>query len=161
MRFDSMTATKAEEQAKAASGLWKPGVYDFEVSDATEGESKAGNGMFTVQVDVYDQDGKKKTISDYLLPGSEFFGFKVRHFAESIGMLKEYENGDIDANDFINRTGKCKIGTQKGKDGFGDKNVIRDYLKSNSNGSATPKEAAAKAQAPLDDEIPFSSPLAA
>lgn len=160
MRFEPATAAKAEEQAKAASGLWKPGIYDFEVSEASEGQSKAGNGMFTVQIDIYDHEGKRKTIFDYLMPDNEFFGFKVRHFAESIGMLKEYDSGALDANDLFNRTGKCKVGIQKGKDGYNDKNVIRDYLKSSSNGTA-PKEVAARAQAPLDDEIPFSQPLAA
>lgn len=140
---------KTEEEVNAFS-ITPEGVYDFEIISAFDTTSKAGNDMIKLMINFYDKEGNLKSIDDYLL---EAMAYKLRHAAEACGLLKKYESGELEADDFVGKTGKFKLGISKGKakpDGgtYPDKNDVKDYI-------VDTKAAKAKAAAAVDDEIPF------
>lgn len=145
MRFDP----KSEEEV-AQGGLLPKGDYDFEVVTAEEGQSKAGNDMITLLLNVSNGEGDHK-VKDWLV-STDGGAYKVRHFAYAVGLGTQYERGELSANDLEGVTGKCRIVIQKSKDPqYADKNSVADYLPS----AAAVMNAAAKQPKDLDDEIPF------
>src|SRR5688500_16996838 len=89
MRFTTVTEEAA--QASARGYLLKPGECEFEVRRAEETVSNSGNPMMKLTLDVWDEDGKKGTVFDYLLGATPH---KVRHFAYAVGLGHVYESGD-------------------------------------------------------------------
>lgn len=160
MRFDPKTE-------KEVQNLLDPGICDFEVADAKDTSSQARNDMMVLTVIVYQGD-QKKTIKDYLVGQVDSMAFKIRHFADTIGMLDVYESGQLEAENVIGATGKCRIDIDKKDPAFPPKNVIRDYIKRDSQPqkaptavtNTTPKAAikgsASAKDAFLDDDIPFA-----
>lgn len=121
-----MKFTPKTDDELATENLLQPGDYDFEISDAEETVSKAGNSMIKMKVKVFDQLGSYRIVFDYLM---ESVAFKLKHAAKSCGLSEAYDNGELEAYDFINRSGKCKIIIQKDKSGqYPDRNGIADYL---------------------------------
>lgn len=144
MRFQPKT-----EQEVAAAGLWPKGAYDFEVTEATEKQSSKGNDMIELVVRLYDTEGRTRKVFDWLVD-TDGGAYKIRHFAEAVGMLPEYEKGEMQAFHMIGKAGRCEVVIQKDKTGaYPDKNSIADYVVG---GTATP---GAKTPAMVDDEIPF------
>lgn len=114
-----------QEELKAGD-LIKPGIYDFEVVAAEDAISKAGNEQIKLQLKVWTDNGRERFVFDYLLAAMEF---KVGHFAETTGLIKEYQAGTLEASDCYGKSGKCKIYTSKDKTGeFGDKSAVADYI---------------------------------
>ena len=112
------------EQEIAESKLWKTGVYDFEVLDAFEKTSKAGNPMIELKLRL--SDGvRTRIIWDYLL---EETPEKLRHACAVCGLLDKYETGVLSNDDFVGKTGKLRLIVEKGKGRYADKNAIADYL---------------------------------
>jgi hypothetical protein len=154
---------KSAEEIKAESNfpIWAPGIVDFEIRAAEETISKNGNDMIKLTVDVYNSEGKKQTIFDYLL---ESMAYKLRHCADACGLTAQYESGSLDAIEFEGKSGKCKINIQKDKSGqYPDKNGIADYLVDDAPKPAlrsaprAPVGAGAGSwMADMDDDIPFS-----
>lgn len=133
----------------AEAGLMPKGMYDFEVTEAADKQSKAGNDMVELLVRVYDEEGKSRKLFDWLVD-TDGGAFKIRHFAEATGMLAEYERGELLSHDMVGKTGRCQVLIKKDKTGeYPDKNVISDYVKSDGN-AATSRTAEL-----VDDEIPF------
>lgn len=156
MRVNPISEEEAEAQS---SNLIAPGTYDYEVRDASEETSAAGNEMIKLEVSIFTPDGSRRMVFDYLV-GSEKAAWKCRHFAASCGLLEQYEKGLLIAPEIIGRTGKCVIATQPARDQYPPKNTIRDYVKAP--GAAEParppsarKPVHAGAGSDLDDEIPF------
>lgn len=160
MRFEPKT-----ENELSTSLLWPAGEYDFQVYEAVEGTSKAGNDMIALTLHVHNDDGQRKTVLDWLVD-SRGWAYKIRHFAEVTGLIVEYEKGELLALDMVNRTGRVKLSIQKDKTGqYSDKNGVADYLPLRLGRSAPPPArpmsrpaAPAKAMAGGaidDDEIPF------
>ena len=149
MQFNPVSEQEADAQA---SGLWEDGTYDYEVTEAEEKESNAGNEMTALTLSIFNADGGRRKIFDYLV-ATEGSAWKIRHFAASCGLLAEYEKGNLMANEMIGRTGKCLIRTQKAKDLYPAKNVVGDYVK-----AAAGARAASRAKVLADDlgdEVPF------
>jgi hypothetical protein len=161
MRFTPKTEKEIQEE-----GLLPAGPYSFEIFKAEERQSKAGNDMIYLKVGVFDDDGRIHYVDDYLM---ESISYKLRHAAEVCGLLDDYEQGQLNAGDFVNKTGQCKVGIEKDKNNqYPDKNRIVDYLRpvdavpakpisAHNKSKADGYQAAREAQAPieLDDEIPF------
>lgn len=146
MRFEPKTEKEVSE-----AGLLPHGTYDFEVVEAVEKQSKAGNDMVELKVRVFDSQGRYRNIFDYLV-GSDGSAYKVRHFAEATDMLDAYDHGELRAQDMIGRAGQCKVIIKKDKSGqYPDKNSIADYLKASSPTSGDPRPE----PPPIDDDIPF------
>lgn len=141
---------KSEAEVSAGTML-QPGVYDFEIVEATETTSKAGNDMIALQLKVYDTAGRGVTVFDYLV-GTEKAQYKVRHCATAVGLLAQYERGELLADDLIGRAGRCSITIKKGNGEYPDANAVRDYI---ADAPKTNARAPAPAPAYLDDDIPF------
>lgn len=134
----------------AQGDLIPPGIYEFEVLDAQEKVSKSGKDMIELQLKVWMPDGRVRTIFDYLLEALEF---KMGHFAETVGLLPKYQEGYLNADDCIGKSGKAKIYTQKDKTGqYGDKSAIADYIVDDKVAPTTKKS---DIDPNLNDDIPF------
>lgn len=146
MRVDPKTEQEVEE-----AGLLPAGEYDFEIVDAEDTTSKKGNDMLVVTLSIADTDGRDHKVIDYLV---DAVAYKVRHFASAVGVLKEYEAGNIPAHLLRGRTGKCKLRLEPAKGEFRAKNSVNDYVKDGSgNGAAPPPKQFVPKE--LDDDIPF------
>ncbi len=117
---------KKEEEVNTFD-VFPKGEYDFDVVKAQDATSKAGNSMIKLEIDIYAQNGKKSRVFDYLL---ESIAYKLKHFCDAVGLVKEYESDCITADMCSGRSGRCKIEIQADKTGeYSDKNVVRDYCK--------------------------------
>lgn len=143
MKVDPITEKQAEE-----SGLRQRGLYDFEVLEAKDRLSKAGNDMMETRVKLFDSDGRSFSLFDYLV-NTDGMAYKLRHYASSTGQLAAYEKGELRAEEQPGKTGRCQVGIQPAKDGYPAKNIIQDYVPN------TGKLIASMLAAGLDDEIPF------
>lgn len=149
MKYDTYSD---EELAKMEEeNLIPAGTYDFEVLEAKDTFSNKGNDMTALTLNVVDNEGRDRKVFDYLV-SVKAFAFKIKHFAESVGLQSEYQRGHMDADEMLGRTGKCKIVIQPAKGQYRAKNAVADYVRAD----GTPEiKAAVAAQTPLDDEIPF------
>ena len=143
MRFEPKTAQEIDE-----AGLLTAGVYDFEVMEAEDTQSKAGNDMAAIVIRVEDASGRSFKVQDWLV-ATDGGAYKVRHFAESVGLLAEYEKGDMPAGFMIGKTGRAKIAVKPADGQYRAKNTVADYV----------GEAAAPVKVSTrdleDSEIPF------
>lgn len=112
---------KTEEELDFERLLPK-GVYDFEIVKAEEKQSKKGNDMIAVNLKVFHGDGFQ-FVRDFLM---EAMSHKLRHFAETVGLLESYDSGQLDANDLVGRSGKARIDIEPAGE-FPAKNVVKDY----------------------------------
>lgn len=154
MRF----TPKTEEEIQAEM-LLPDGEYDFTVAKAEEKTSSSGNPMIALDLHVYRPDGGFFTVKDWVL---EKFARKLRNFCGALGLMAQYEKGELSAKLIEGRSGRCIIASEKGRkkdDGSGEyppKNVIKDYVLPKA-AKALSESERAPAQTPLasDDEIPF------
>lgn len=123
MKFKPISEKEAME-----AGLWPRALHDFEVIDALEKVSRTGNDMIELNVAVFNSEGTKhRKLFDYLVD-SEKTQYKVRHFASATGLLKEYEAGELKAEDCKGKTGRCQLAIKAAENGYPAKNVIADYI---------------------------------
>lgn len=149
-----MKITPKSEKELAEMNLWTVGEYSFEVLDAEDTTSKAGNEMIKLKVSVFNNEGGHKILFDYLL---DSMAHKVRHIADACGLIDKYEAGSLEAIDLKGKTGVLKLKITKDKAGqYPDKNEIADYVpgKKSDAAASKPKNGAA-AEAMPDDSIPF------
>lgn len=149
MRFQP----KSEKEI-AESNLLPEGEYPFEISGGEDKVSKSGNEMIELLVRVYKPDGNFSIVHDYLL---ESIAYKLRHAAETCGLLEKYEAGELKGQDFIGKTGMLKLKIQKDKAGqYADRNTVADYIVKDGEKAELPKAKAGTVGAILEgDEIPF------
>lgn len=149
---------------KELYGLLDDGEYDFEIIDAQDTESKAGNPMLVVTAKVFGPD-KDHTIKDYITNGA-----KLKKLCDTLDMMAAYNAGNLPAVDLVGACGKCKVGMEKNEQ-YGDKNRIVSYVPAGKALAAPPvttadkvpqpakKPAKASQQtvppSPPDDDIPF------
>lgn len=164
MRFNPVTAEQADETSGALTP-WPAGEYDFTVADASEEVSKASrNEMIKLTLHVFNHDGAKRTVFDYLMAG-EKGQWKVRHCAESIGLLAQYEAGSLDTVEMVERSGKLKLRVKPAQGDYQASNAVVDYIPAAPGskpapamraGNPAPRGTNAKTSATdLSDEIPF------
>ena len=150
-----MKVTPRSDKEIAESNLMADGIYGFEVKDAQDATSKSGNSMTALVLDVFDSDGGAHYVRDWLVE-TDGGAYKIKHFAQAVGMLKEYEAGELDVLQMYGKTGKCKIFTAKDKTGqYADKNAVRDYVAADPLAIPASLKREAPTAAELDDEIPF------
>ena len=111
------------------SKLLKAGVYQFEILEACEKTSNAGNDMIVLTVKVSNGNGQSRTLTDYLLPQ---YAEKLRHAAAACLVLDHYESGEVSAADFVAKRGQLKVAIEK-KQGYAPRNVINDYIPASPN----------------------------
>lgn len=95
-------------------------------------KSKSDNLRLNTVLELYNEDGNKIcTLTDKTNMFEGKMAWKGKHFCESLGLHKEYNEADLDkiVAACIGKSGKCKIGIEKGNDGYpNDKNIIKDYV---------------------------------
>lgn len=135
---------KTENELREANLIAAKTICDFEVLEANDKVSKAGNDMIELKLKVYRPDGGYIFVNDYLLASMEF---KLRHSAAAIGALVKYNKGALSADDFTGKSGKLIVGIQKSEDPqYPDKNVVKDYIEKGSHLDT----------GNIGDEIPFA-----
>lgn len=152
---------KSEADIKTAA-LLPPGEYDAEIGTAEDTVSKSGNEMIKLDLTVFDTNGGKRFIYDYLL---ESMAYKLRHAAEACGLLAKYEQGLLTADDFIGKGCRVKIGiddkvaaNKKNGTDYPPSNMIKDYIIEGGSKSQRAKVAEIKAEGEKafeDSTIPF------
>jgi hypothetical protein len=135
--------------------LLPEGIYPFIVKEIEPGVSEAGNPMLIVRLGIMDNNGEERNIMDYLL-ATDGWIYKLKHFCESIGFEREYNEGKLDPLKAIHRSGLVKLVIKKGdmkSDGtfFKDSNSVKDYLKGDPSVQKKPVEIAPS----LNDDIAF------
>jgi hypothetical protein len=158
------TLTEAELAAeKAKFGVWPKGNYDFEIVGAEDAISKAGNEMIVLDIHAFDQHGNRKTLKDWLV---DTVPIKMHNVCHATGLHALYARGNVNAFDFVGRTGRLTMGIQK-QDGFEDRNRVLDYIPADThaNGNTARRAPATEARKPAaatvgggdldDDSIPF------
>lgn len=152
------TPKSADEVAR--DGLLPAGVYPFEVMEATDTLSRAGNDMIRLKLVVFGPDGETPHVFDYLL---EKLAYKLRHFAEVTGLLPQYEAGELTAIHCLQKNGYVKLVIEE-QEGYSPKNSVKDYEPAPEGSAPRPVAAprpapvaAAASAAGFDDEldIPF------
>lgn len=132
------------EKDLAADGLWPNQIVDFEVLEAEDTESRAGDPMVKMKIKVFNEQGGTRTVYEYLL-GTEKMQWKVRAFCAATGLLDQYETGVLEAVEMEGRTGKAKLIIQEDKTGqYGDKNAIGAYVAQAEKPKAAPQRSVAK-----------------
>lgn len=160
MSFSYQPLTEQEAMKERNSFLLlDDGIYEFTVAKATAKESKSGNPMIELALTVWDNLGKEHFVYDYLV-GTNNMVWKVRHFCDSIGLTKEFEDGKFNEILAQGKSGKAQIGFQKGKqkeDGttYRDKNIVEDYISKDGTSIETPVKKESKSTTLIDDDIPF------
>jgi hypothetical protein len=119
MQFEPKT-----EKEIAESRLLPKGEYDFEIIDAKETTSAAGNNMIELKLRVSNGNGLARTLTDYLLARR---AAKLLNCCAACGLLDKYESGVVSDDDFPGKRGRLKLAVEK-KKGWPDRNVIADYV---------------------------------
>lgn len=149
MRFEPKTEKQLAEEGLIPAGT----VCDFEVTEAVEAQSKAGNDMIALKLRVWRPNGTTTTLRDWLLPN---YPAKLLAFAKSVGMEDAYNAGAFAAEDLQGKAGKVKVMVEN-SDQYGAQNRAGFYV----GNAAQQPEPARQAQrgggkpAALDDDIPF------
>ena len=128
MQFNPMT----KEQLKS---LLPEGVYSFEVTSATEKDSKAGNPMIALSLRVVGEKGEVVFINDWLMQPvadddqdkTKNKVWKIRQFCHSVGLKEVYEKGSLTGYDCLKKNGMAKIKIKPDQNG-NDANVVSAYL---------------------------------
>lgn len=135
---------KTEEELDMDRLLPK-GTYDFEIVKAEEKTSKKGHEMIDANLKVYHGEGFQ-FVRDFLM---EAMPHKLRHFAETVGVLDAYESGSLQASDIVGRSGKVRIDIEPAGE-YPAKNVVKDY--------GEKKKADVAAKGPLMNAGPKKTP---
>lgn len=145
---------KSEKEIREAQ-LAPDGDYDFEVLKSEDATSKSGNPMIRLKLGIYNGDAMRWHVSDYLVAAMEA---KLRHFADTTGLLARYESGQMSAQDCTGRAGRCRLAVEEDKEGkYPDKNTVKDYIVRPAKPLPGPKpaETPAVAAAADEDDVPF------
>jgi hypothetical protein len=160
MRITPISAEQANEQS--VGDPWPAGEYDFTIYEATETTSQGGNEQIKLILHVFNRSGQKRTVFDYLV-NSEKSQWKIRHFSEAVGLLRQYETGNLIAHDMPGKSGRCKLRIKPAEGTYSAQNAVNDYVTVVGTvvGAMMDRydknQPAVRPAAPndLDDEIPF------
>lgn len=111
--------------------LLPKGEYPFHIKDIEVKPSKNGiNKMLVVTLNVLNNEGRQFIVTDWVMLDMENMEWKLRHFADTCGLLDRYDQGILEERDFIGKHGVAKIIiTDYEKDGEMLKsNKVADYI---------------------------------
>lgn len=169
-----MKYTPYTEAQIQSMGLIDEGIYSFEVLEVsvidrngTTMRDKNGNDMAKLKLLVWDKDNRERIVYTFITSDSNF-AYKLRHYAQTIGMIAAYEDNILEIERTVGKSGKANIVIKKGNlktDGSGemwpDRNDVKDFV---FEGSRLSPGISPSGIAPfsvdtnenaLDDDIPF------
>lgn len=149
-----------EEAMNERFSLLKEGEYDAVVKTSIDAiSSNSGNPMMDMTISVFDENGKEHAVRDFLV-FTKAMMWKVVHFADSAGLIKEYESGRLCSDIAINTRVRVKVNIEPGNEipegklkgkplgsKYPDKNKIEDYVKKTEQNPLANND-------PFDDDIP-------
>lgn len=115
---------KTEAEIQAEGLIPNNTECDFEVIEAEEKQSKAGNDMIALKLRVWRPDGGTVTMRDWLVSN---FPAKILGFAKSAGMEAEYAAGELSAETVEGKTGRLKVKIEDSAD-YGPQNKVGFYV---------------------------------
>jgi hypothetical protein len=116
--------SETEARKLAARRLLRPGMYEGTITAAVDAVSKANNEMLVLDVSIIDS-GDTRILRDWLT-NTKISAAKLRHAAEAVGALAQYEAGELSPDDFLGRAVRVKVGVEKRRS-YPDRNAIEDY----------------------------------
>jgi len=141
-------ARVSEEEAQTLSqNLLPEGRCKFKVKDAEEKTSSNGNDMLSLKLK---EKVTGKLIFDIIVLTPKW-AWKLRHFADSCGLLEEYDAGTLSAAGIVGAEGEAEIYVEPANGPYKAKNAVRDYVKKADQASELP----ASLDTLDDDDIPF------
>ncbi len=142
------------EEELALDALLPRGIYHGQVVTAEQQESKRGDAMIKLRVDVFDGNGGRQVVFDYV--ADAWMPHKLRHVCESAGALDAYQTGDMGkiADLLGGRDVWLELDQEEGKGGYPPKNVVRDYMTRDKANAVRVAESDGEAP-PDDDDLPF------
>lgn len=160
--YQVMSETEAE---KERYNLLKEGEYDAVIATSEDKVSaSSGNPMMDMILHVYDEHGKEHPVRDFMVFTKSMM-WKVINFANSAGLMAQYESGNLCSESAMGNRVRVKIGIESGSiipfdklngkpagSKYPDKNKVVEYLQRKEPTSST---TAPDALAELDDDVPF------
>ena len=150
LRYEKLTA-----EQDIMRGVLEKGEYPFSVKSCKQGITKSGDyNMLTVELILLDSKGSQHPLKDWILLDCKDMAWKFRHFCATIGMLENYDAGDIDPFDIPGKNGVAKVSVEEYEDDGEIKksNKIKDYVKP---GEAKGNTSPDKMNDFVDDDIPL------
>jgi hypothetical protein len=133
------------------------GDYPFKILNAVlkdtapgtdkDGKPKAINKMLEIDLEFHDDQGVVKKQKDWIV-FIEGMDWKLRHLANTTGLLNLYETDELDARHLCGKSGMFSLGIRE-SEYKGEKrkqNFVKDYVK---------KSDAPAQDVHFDDKIPF------
>ena len=165
MRYTPYTEAEIQSLHVMEAGIYPFQVIEVITTDKNNNplQDKNGNDMAKLKLLVWDKSDKERSLYTFIT-GDDNFAYKLRHFAKSIGMVEDYEDGTFNIHRAIGKSGLADIVIKKGTmktDGSGemwaDRNDVKDFVL---NQSTQPVQQSAPTQQDvpphLDDDIPFN-----
>jgi hypothetical protein len=125
-----MQFTPQTEEQIALGGLLEEGLYPYKVTNSYETISKHnGNPYIALELDVFDRNGKLRTIKTNLA-----FMKLFKHFCDVNNMQEKYKSGNISDVEFMSKSGGLvSIGIEPEKENpkggvYRAKNIVLDYV---------------------------------
>lgn len=109
-----------------AENLLPVGEYDFEILGAENKTFRTGSEGIALKVGVFTSTGAQRFVNDNLIFQDSCM-FKVSNFAKCVGLYEAYKAGNIDAQDCVGRTGKCKLKIEEQGE-YPAKNTVASYV---------------------------------
>jgi len=135
-----MRYTPYSENEIKSMNIMDAGVYSFQVAEVETTKNghpmsdRNGNDMCKLKLTLWDSESRERVVYTYIT-GDSNFAYKLRHFAKTTGMLKEYEDGTLNMRDAVGLQGTAEIVIKKGtpkQDGSGDvwpdRNDVKDFV---------------------------------
>jgi hypothetical protein len=144
------------------NNLLPKGEYKAMVQSAEEKQSSSGNPMIVLKLEVYDDHGNKRIITDRLIL-IESMMWKIFDFCESAGIMDRYDAGDVSAYNCMDKSVHCKVIQKEAEGDFPAKNEIKSYFvpkggnppPASTTKRAAPKNSPVSTKAGDDIEVPF------
>jgi len=129
----SLGYKRITEEQDQLRNVFPKGEYKFLVESVEEKTCKNGINKMLVVGLLLLNEGRSLKITDWIMLDMENFEYKLRHFAETCGLLDKYDLDNLEATDFLGREGVAKVSVSEyEKDGEIIKtNRINDYAKQN------------------------------
>ena len=134
-----MTFTPKTEKELALEMVWDAGVYDFEVVKADHMVSKSGNKMIAIELRVFDCNGRKQTVKDWLVESEHALcKMKLRHYCRATNSMDAYETGDLGNFPGAGAAGRVRLVIED-DDKYGARNRVKDYVSDGDSSTPKPK----------------------
>ena len=118
------TPTNEEAREPGSFAPFPAGEYDYTVDEAVEQKSRNGNAMTKLTLGVFNKEGQKRVVFEYLVDTASW---KIRQFAASAGLLDRYDTGSIEGYEMVGRTGRLKLRVERSAE-YGDQNKVAMFL---------------------------------